>query len=271
MRPSSSTARSRRPTHKLLRYADQPDWTEVFDLVADPYETKNLAKDPTQAETRKKLETEHERLATSLNYRIPASVPKATAPPPVALKTGWVFDCDLGKDAGNEVRNAPIVEGRDKAKARQFSGEGVIEVPRTEGLRCADTAFTIEVTLKVESKDGVILAHGGATNGFALFVKGGVPVFAVNAMNKPTSVTAKEGIVDRWVKLTATVAEGKLSLAVDEAVTETKLSGLIPREPNDGIQIGADLKSPVDADAARTRLTGKIERVRIHRGVLPPR
>ena len=35
----------RTTTHKLVKYPNRPEWTEVFDLVADPYEMKNLASD----------------------------------------------------------------------------------------------------------------------------------------------------------------------------------------------------------------------------------
>jgi len=31
---------------KLVKYLNHPEWTEAFDLKADPYETKNLASDP---------------------------------------------------------------------------------------------------------------------------------------------------------------------------------------------------------------------------------
>jgi len=35
----------RTTTHKLVKYPNRPEWTEVFDLVADPYEIKNLTSD----------------------------------------------------------------------------------------------------------------------------------------------------------------------------------------------------------------------------------
>ena len=35
----------RTTTHKLVKYPGHPDWTELFDLKADPYEVKNLASD----------------------------------------------------------------------------------------------------------------------------------------------------------------------------------------------------------------------------------
>jgi len=64
----------RTPTHKLLKYRDHPEWTELFDLAADPYELKNLFSDPTHAEVRAKLEREYDRLEKELGYTIPADV-----------------------------------------------------------------------------------------------------------------------------------------------------------------------------------------------------
>jgi arylsulfatase A-like enzyme len=65
----------RTATHKLLRYRDHPEWTELFDLTADPFETTNLFSDPRHAAVRAKLEQEHDRLAKDLAYTVPADVP----------------------------------------------------------------------------------------------------------------------------------------------------------------------------------------------------
>jgi arylsulfatase A-like enzyme len=65
----------RTATHKLLKYRDHPEWTELFDLATDPFETKNLFADPKHADVRTKLETEYDRLAKELAYAVPADVP----------------------------------------------------------------------------------------------------------------------------------------------------------------------------------------------------
>jgi arylsulfatase A-like enzyme len=65
----------RTATHKLLKYRDRPEWTELFDLAADPFETKNLFADVRHAEGRGKLEKEYDRLAKELAYTVPANVP----------------------------------------------------------------------------------------------------------------------------------------------------------------------------------------------------
>jgi arylsulfatase A-like enzyme len=68
----------RTTTHKLVKYPNRPEWTEVFDLEADPYEIKNLASD---AALTAKLEAELERLTKAVNYTVP---PNANKPPPAA-------------------------------------------------------------------------------------------------------------------------------------------------------------------------------------------
>ena len=65
----------RTATHKLLRYRGHPEWTELFDLTADPFETRNLYNDPKQSDVQAKLEKEHGRLAKQLGYTVPENVP----------------------------------------------------------------------------------------------------------------------------------------------------------------------------------------------------
>ncbi|NTW41653.1 MAG: DUF4976 domain-containing protein, partial [Cellulomonadaceae bacterium] len=56
---------------KLIRYTDHPEWSELFDLKADPYETKNLYGEPAAAALRQQLEAEHARLWREVGYRVP--------------------------------------------------------------------------------------------------------------------------------------------------------------------------------------------------------
>lgn len=56
---------------KLIKYPGHEEWTELFDLKADPYETRNLAADPAAAELRKRLEAEYERQAKAIDFKVP--------------------------------------------------------------------------------------------------------------------------------------------------------------------------------------------------------
>ncbi|MCX6905235.1 MAG: sulfatase-like hydrolase/transferase, partial [Verrucomicrobia bacterium] len=56
---------------KLIKYPGHDEWTELFNLQADPYEMKNLFHDPAYAALRARLEAEHDRLAKMVDYRVP--------------------------------------------------------------------------------------------------------------------------------------------------------------------------------------------------------
>jgi len=68
----------RTTTHKLVKYPNHPEWTEVFDLAADPYEIKNLASDTALTAN---LEAELETLIRAVNYTVP---PDTDTPVPAA-------------------------------------------------------------------------------------------------------------------------------------------------------------------------------------------
>jgi arylsulfatase A-like enzyme len=71
---------------KLIRYPGHDEWTEVFDLKADPYEIKNLAHDPAYAGLRQKLEAEYARQAQAVDFRIPDFADKPPGPGETAGK-----------------------------------------------------------------------------------------------------------------------------------------------------------------------------------------
>jgi arylsulfatase A-like enzyme len=64
----------RTTTHKLVKYPGRPQWSELFDLIADPYECNNLASDTTLYQ---KLDAELDALIRTVGYKIPA---EASAP-----------------------------------------------------------------------------------------------------------------------------------------------------------------------------------------------
>jgi arylsulfatase A-like enzyme len=64
---------------KLIKYPGHDEWTEVFDLKADPYELKNLAADPAYADLRKQLEAEYAKLAKAIDFKVPDFADKPAA------------------------------------------------------------------------------------------------------------------------------------------------------------------------------------------------
>jgi len=71
----------RTETAKLIRYPGHNDWTELFDLKVDPYETNNLASVPAHKQLFEKMDLEFDRQAKAVHFKMPdyADDPKTKA------------------------------------------------------------------------------------------------------------------------------------------------------------------------------------------------
>ena len=74
-----TTTAVRTDTAKLIRYENHPEWTELFDLKADPYELHNLFDDATAKDLRDKMQAEYDAQTKAIDFKIPADAdqPKA--------------------------------------------------------------------------------------------------------------------------------------------------------------------------------------------------
>lgn len=65
---------------KLIKYPGHEEWTELFDLAADPYETKNLISDPAHKDLLGQMTAEFDRQAQAMDYRVPDYADKPGKP-----------------------------------------------------------------------------------------------------------------------------------------------------------------------------------------------
>lgn len=249
----------RTETAKLVQYPGHADWTEMFDLRADPYEMKNLARDTSHRELLAQLQADYQRQAEAVGFQMPAFADQAptesppSAPPGVALQ----LDFTRGKDA--------VADGRDGKKARRFTGKNCIEIPKSPQVNPAGPAWTVELAFKSEQPDGILVAQGGATNGYRLALEGGKLAWHIVADGKRTDLTAGSELSGKWVEVQAGWSDGFAWLSVNGAPpVKLAMAESIGREPNDTLQIGADLKSPV-LDVDTPHFSGWMEFVRISR------
>ena len=56
---------------KLIKYLGHDEWTELFDLANDPYETKNLVADPKHKRLLEQMQAEYDRQVKATGYHVP--------------------------------------------------------------------------------------------------------------------------------------------------------------------------------------------------------
>ncbi|MBI4657751.1 MAG: sulfatase-like hydrolase/transferase [Verrucomicrobia bacterium] len=270
---------------KLIRYPGHEDWTELFDLKADSYETKNLFRDPSQAELRVRLEAEHDRLAKVVGYRVPEYTdrpdwwgkpggPDWKPDPAPALRLHFDFSMldgnrvpdSSGLNNHGAADRVELGDGPDGRKALRLAGDGHIEVPKSPSLDPSRSAWTIEVVARAEKPDGVLVARGGRSQGYALWLKSGRPAFTVTTSGRPVTVEAKEAVTNWATFAGAITADRQIQLRVNnQVVVQTALPDFIGRDPSEAMQVGADLGSPV-MEPSPPKFTGWIQSVRIFSG-----
>ncbi|MDH7570357.1 MAG: sulfatase-like hydrolase/transferase, partial [Armatimonadota bacterium] len=268
-----------------MHYPYLQDADELYDLRQDPKQLRNLAKDPAHAAVLARLKEDLERLKRETRFRMPPEEPQQPAAAPRQRLNAYVLSYELGKSTqqdrfpdasgqGNDGTGKGIapVEDASGKKACRFDGRSRITAPKSKSLDCSLGPWSVSALVKAESPDGVILAHGGRSQGFSLYLQEGRPRFSVTVDGQTVSAAGKEGITGRWTHLAGILGEGgRVSLYVDGTLAATVAApGYIAREPSEGMQIGLDDGTPVVPYARPGGFVGLIARVRVYSGALSP-
>jgi arylsulfatase A-like enzyme len=217
---------------KLVTYPGYEKWNEVYDLKADPYELHNLLGKPEAAQLQGSLEAELTKLKQDFGY----TVPDYTNRPP------WWGKVEAG---GGEKPFALALEGEEAAVGT--------EIPKSALFDPSGKAWSVEVTATPSPAAGnhVLLAHGGASHGYCLWLNEGIPCFTVNLAGKSFIATSGEKVT--WSTLTGKItAEHQAELWIDaKRVSMTQLPSFITVTPREGAEIGLDAGSPVVKGAGK--------------------
>jgi arylsulfatase A-like enzyme len=269
---------------KLICYVDHPEWTEMFDLAADPYEIRNLYNSPQHRKMRSDLEQELARLSKTTGFVVPEYTDRPywwglpngpdwrpDKKPVLALlfeaagsEKDRAKDSSPNKNVGLFKRGVKVVALPDNRKCFKFDGAGHIQVKKSDSLDPSMKALTVEVMVQIEpASSGVLLAIGGRSLGYSLAIKKGHASFAVmSGSEKAVKVQTKKPL-HGWVKLTA---GQQVELLVNgRSVGKKRVRGFINKLPNEGMQIGADVGSQV-VEPAFGSFSGLIEYVRVYSG-----
>lgn len=220
----------------------------LYELDADIGETTNLAdKHPDVVEKLTKL-------ITTMNDEIGGPAPKSRRPAGVVAKPQPLYPIDevpKGKDA-------PKPAALDKLKP----GDAV---PSGSAPQIAGKAFTLSCEIETDLRDAAIVAHGGASAGYALHLKDGRVVFSVRTGPKDAVTDVQSEPIKGPVKVVATVGrDGALTLAVGEqAIVKGKAPGPVPRQPAEDFCVGHDNGQPVANYAKAKPFEGKITNLKV--------
>ena len=200
--------------------------------------------------------------------------PGGTAPEIVVLYDfydvagGKVFD-GSGLGHGAMLVAGDVVFGRNKPAVR-LGGQGMLTMAGEAPLVLASQPLTVGAMCRPTAPDGVLVAMGDEKDGFSLYVREGVPRFAVRTKGVLREVAAPEPLVlDQWAHVAGVVdPKGRISLLVDTWPVATAEGSLLADASAEPLAVGADPGSPVGGYASPFHFHGLLQDVRLYRGVV---
>ncbi|HBG26023.1 MAG: hypothetical protein A2Y10_03865 [Planctomycetes bacterium GWF2_41_51] len=266
---------------KLIHYPDINDIDELYDLVNDPFEKKNLILEPAFENKKKELMALIEKLKDETGYNKSQWKPAPVIRMPKRAGTGLVAQYNF-----ETIKNSVIEDSSGHNNhASLFSDEAVItdsekgKVLHCRGKYTASTEFkdtkfetgpfAFDVTFKAEG-DGVVASWGDSKSGFAVFVENGMPAFAFRANQSLFICDADKQYTGKWVRVTGTVCNGKAHLFIDgNKISELTVGPLYWMvEPTGKMYIGGAGESKVLTEMKLNGFTGNISNVRIYDNML---
>ena len=178
---------------------------------------------------------------------------------------------DLEADP-TEMRN---LLGTQKAKAQELMGKWNAWAARchvdtgeakqvVESPKVVNVPIAIKCRVETTAENGVILAHGGKENGYALHLAGGKVIFTVRLQGVPVAISSKETHGGTFAVEANLLKDGVMLLKIDgREAARGKAAGLIPVQPKDGVSIGADEQTAVGDYAPPNKLQGAVKQVKI--------
>ena len=176
-------------------------------------------------------------------------------------------------------RVAPDVEAEKEAgpkkagkggKAAQTSPN--VRFPDNPRLDPTDQPITVEAWVLPDGGDGVIVAHGGPINGYALTLRDGAPTFHVRTTSTLTTATAQGPLGEGWHHLAGVLdAEKGVHIYVDGLSSgDAKAPSLLTKKPAQALEFGADSGGPVGDYTGENPFAGLLDEVAIYHRALSP-
>jgi hypothetical protein len=126
-------------------------------------------------------------------------------------------------------------------------------------------SITIRAKIIQPASDGVIIAQGGASVGYSLYLQDDRLCFATRHDSEMTVISSAEKIGDAYKSLSAKLSkDGTVTLIADEKeVASGHVPGLLRATPNDGLQVGEDKGGAVGDYSAPFSFKGEIGEIEV--------
>lgn len=224
---------------KLVAKGPAADW-ELYDMKADRTETTNLA--PREKE------------------RVRDMIAKWEAWAHRAKVLPWIWKPQYG-----QPESAEGTDVSDGSKSQKFELKAGDDLPRGKAPKGANRGIKISVRISESAKDGVLVAQGGSSHGYALYVKSGKLTFAVRRGGRLSTVVADADLPAAPIEILASLSKkGEVTLTANgKVVGEGPVPGPMTAHPTDGLQVGRDTGGAVGDYEAPFPFGGRIDRVTI--------
>ncbi len=152
------------------------------------------------------------------------------------------------------------VEG--ETSSLHLDGKSWLDLPAFRAPKVAGgRSLQIKGTIRSDSSNGVIFAHGGDRGGYSVYLDQGHLCFAGCVDKRRTVVRSPETVTGSADFEATWNPAGEISLKVNGKLAGKENAGIIHHEPGDSIQIGADLAEPVGAYETPNSFSGTLERL----------
>jgi hypothetical protein len=175
-----------------------------------------------------------------------------------------------GKHRDGTLTGGEIVLGKRK-NAIRFDGKGaVLAADSADPLRPEGRALTVGALCNPAAPDGVVVSMGDNENGFSLYLKDGVPHFAVRSAGELIDVADTEAVsLNQWAHFIGGIdAQGEVWLLVNTWPVNHVKGQQLAKAPAEPFCVGADLGGRVAAYETPMHWRGLIEDVRLYWGFI---
>lgn len=230
------------------KFLINPDGSEaqLYDLEADEGETANLlAQQPERAAAMAKQICAW---ADDLGFDFNSKAPLAAPVPTIAIL------------ASNQLLRFVNHGVKGDTTSLQLDGKSWLALPKFRAPKVAGgRSLQIKGTIHFDSPSGVILAHGGSRSGYSVYLDHGHLCFTACVNKKrtvirdPTPITDTASFEAKWN------STGEMFLKVNGKLVGKANAGIMEREPDNSMHIGADLHQPVADYTTPNYFSGTIE------------